>query len=158
MINGYIIPAMSGVFGAISAISANIIYYKYRFNKEKKLEFLKMQLTELLLPLYIRFKNIESETYAYIDDKDTFLELLSKDAEIKKIAVDKLYLADSKLAHLLLEFLNNQYAIDSLMKIKDEDIIKNYEELKQVIFDEYNQKVEEYQRIFGIVFGSVAVV
>lgn len=155
MINDYIISAL---IGALSAISVDRISYKYRFEKEKKLEFLKMQLTELLLPLYISFKNIESETNAYIDDKDTFLELLSKDTEIKKIAADKLYLADSKLAHLLLEFLNNQYAIDSLMNIKDEDIIKNYEELKQVIFDEYNQKVEEYQRIFGIMFGSVTVV
>ena len=143
MISDYLIPAL---IGASSAIAVNIIYYEYRFNKEKKSEFLKMQLTELLLPLYVRFKNIESEAIATTDDMYGFRDIISKDAEIKKIAANKLYLANSKLAHLLLEFLNNQYMINGyIIEIKDDDLIKNYGELKQVIFDEYNQKVVEYQ-------------
>lgn len=140
------------VFGALSGIFVNIIFYEYRIKKEKQLEYSKMQLTELLLPLYINFKNIESESSAFISSDDTFLKLLEEDKEIRKIASNKLFLANSELAYLLLEFLNNQYAISeySNLSIKNEDIIKNYEKLRDVIFDEYNKKVEEYRRVYEI--------
>lgn len=140
------------VFGALSGIFINIIFYEYRIKKEKQLEYSKMQLTELLLPLYINFKNIESESSAFISSDDTFLKLLEEDKEIRKIASNKLFLANSELAYLLLEFLNNQYAISeySNLSIKNEDIIKNYEKLRDVIFDEYNKKVEGYRRVYGI--------
>lgn len=145
------------VLGALSGIFVNIIFYEYRFKKEKNLEYSKMQLTELLLPLFIHFKNIESESYAFIETDENFLKLLEEDTEIKKIASDKLFLANSELAYLLLEFLNNQYAISrySNLRIKDEDIIKNYEKLRDVIFNEYNKKVKAYRRVYGIKSGSV---
>ena len=145
MIPEYLITVLIGTVGAIIG---NIIYYQYRFHKEKKLEFLKMQITDLLLPLYINLKDIESNT-AQNNDWDSFLDRIWGDTEIKKISTNKLYLADSKLAHSLLEFLNNQYVVNTSDRhFKSENIKENFEELKQEIFNEYDRKVEEYQKKF----------
>lgn len=145
MIPEYLITVLIGTVGAIIG---NIIYYEHRFHKEKNLEFLKMQITDLLLPLYINLKDIESNTVQN-NDCGSFLDRIWRDTEIKKIATNKLYLADSKLAHSLLEFLNNQYVVNSSDRnFSCENIKENFEELKQEVFNEYDRKVEEYQKKF----------
>lgn len=143
MITDYVITA---IIGAVSAIIVNICYYEYQLRKEKKLEFSKMELTELLLPLYIHLKGMESDASCSQGD-NSFFDIIWRDTEIKTIATKKLYLADSKLAHHLLEFLNNQYVVNSADR-DSRDFVKNFKELTQVVFDEYNRKVEAYQKKF----------
>ena len=123
-----IIPAF---IGAIFAIFVNIIYYEYRFSKEKKLEFLKMQITDLLLPLYIFFYNIEKElSIKKVNKKDNseLIKYLTK-IDTKNIPTDKLYLAGQKMSELLLDFIHYQYVLrqreTSFLLVTDEGVHKN---------------------------------
>lgn len=147
-----IIPAF---IGAIFGILVNIIYYEYQFSKEKKAEFLKMQITELLLPLYLFFYNIEKELSIRDpsgEDTSELIKYLSNEIDLKNIPTNKLYLANPKLSDLLLDFLHYQYVLarreTSYLWVTDEGVRENYDKLWQEIRVEYKQKVEEYQRKF----------
>jgi len=108
MTDDYITALFSGFVVAI----VNIAYYIYDSHKKNKNEFLKQQITELLLPLFIQFKNMDIENPPelwYIDTKSELM-VFFKNKEIKKILTDKLYLASPDLAHRLLEYIyNDQY-------------------------------------------------
>ena len=118
--------------------------------KENKIKFLKEQITELLLPLFIYFKDIESiHTDAFTDkefpynfrgdDIENFMTKLTEDNKIYKIVSNKLYLASPKLSKLLLTSVNYQYAYNygEMDKIKNcKYIVEQYIELKNAVDEE----------------------
>lgn len=148
-----IVPGLVvGIAVVIGNIIGNIIYYKYTSSKEKNIKFLKMQITELLLPLYVELKNWESSAEALRGYP------ILEGCGINKGIIDetitkKLYLASPKLSNLLLEYLNCEYLrANSVYRdapIDYQKIIDDYEELKATIFKEYEKKVREYQRLYG---------
>jgi len=83
---------------------------------------------------------------AYIYGQISAVPLIAKDEDINKIIGKKLNLADPKLSKLLLNFIDYQYLNDEHVQlVSSKEVIKNFLDLKQVIFDEYEQKVKEYQ-------------
>lgn len=72
-----IIPALIGAF---AAIIVNNINYRNTTHKENKTKFLKEQITELLLPLFIYFKNME-RIYTYTFTDQNFPDNLRGDPE-----------------------------------------------------------------------------
>ncbi len=157
-----IVPALiSALIGAIVATIANYIYYRKTTHKENTKQFLKEQITELLLPLFIYFEDIESVYMDTFTDK-TFPDNLRGDNEedfmnklldntIYKIVSEKLYLASPKLSRLLLTFVNYQYAYnyDEMDKIEYPNyILEQYIELKKTVAEEYHEKITLYQEIY----------
>lgn len=155
----YLVPASIGAF---FGILVNIIFYEYRFFKEKKLEFLKTQLTELLVPLYIFFNNIDDELSLidpFGDMPGEVIKYLSNEIDLKDFPNNKFYLASPKLFSLLLKFIYHQttlkkrdyhyywvdYEITPSLLPTDEEIIKNYDELWSELGKEYEHKMKEYQ-------------
>ncbi|SNQ60373.1 hypothetical protein [Candidatus Methanoperedens nitratireducens] len=80
---------------------------------------------------------------------DMILEKEDEDLEdIKKIAIEKLNLANQKLSTLLLDFITYQFLNDEVMRrVETKVVIQNFLELKQVVYNEYEQTVKEYQNI-----------
>lgn len=149
MITDYVIPAIIGI---IAALATNILFFEYQFYKEKKLEFLKTQIDELLLPLFIKMKyfdNLMEYNRDFDVSWDMILEKEDEDLEdIKKIAIEKLNLANQKLSTLLLDFITYQFLNDEVMRrVETKVVIQNFLELKQVVYNEYEQTVKEYQNI-----------
>lgn len=103
----YFFPA---IIGAIGAVVTNVIYFEYRLYKEKRLDFLKTQMDELLLPLFIKMKFFESqmqfnEAFEGYTEPDIYKTITEEDKDIEKIANKKLNLATPKLSKLLLGYL-----------------------------------------------------
>lgn len=154
-ITDYLIPAIIGIIGALAT---NIIYFEHQFYKEKQLNFLKTQIDELLLPLFIQMKFIESQMQlqndflGYVDAYDEiefYKTITEKDEDIRNLANKKLNLAPSKLSKLLLNFINYQYrnASGSFEHVDRHIVVNNFIELQHEVFNEYEQKVKEYQNI-----------
>ena len=147
----YFFPA---IIGAIGAVVTNIIYFEYRFYKERRLDFLKMQIDELLLPLFIKMKFFESqmlfnEAFEGYTEPDIYKTITEKDEDIRNIVKEKLNLATPKLSKLLLDFINYQYinASGSFEHVEGHIVSNNFLELKQEVINEYEQKVKEYQNM-----------
>lgn len=161
MVNDYLTGIISVSIGVIVATIGNYIYYLKTTHTENKINFLKEQITDLLLPLFILFQRIESENMATFtmesfpdnlrEDKETFVNFLIEDNEIEKIVYNKLYLASPKLSFLLLRFINHQYAYsnDEMDKIEESKyILEKYIELKETIYNEYKEKITLYENYF----------
>jgi hypothetical protein len=103
MIIDYVNLIIPAAIGAIVATTGNLFYYRYTSSKEKNIKFLKMQITELLLPLYAEFKNMEfsAETLG----RHPAIEQYGNWNIIDEIIRKKLWLADTKLSQLLLQYL-----------------------------------------------------
>lgn len=151
----YINPAIIGI---ILALLTNIFYFEYRFNKEKKSDFIKKQIDELLLPLFIEMKSIENKMQfnedfrGYLDGMDIgefYNTIAEEDKNIWNIAKTKLNLATPTLSKLLLDFNNYQYRNDegSFKHVEPGIVGKNFEKLQHEVFNEYEQKVKEYQNM-----------
>jgi hypothetical protein len=81
---------------------------------------------------------------------------LTEDNKIYEIVSNKLYLASPKLSNLLLTFVNYQYAYnyDEMDKIENcQYIVEQYIELKNVVDEEYNEKITLYKNYFGSRYG-----
>lgn len=152
-------PAIiASLIAIIFTLATNIIYFNYRFQREKQRDFIKMQIDELLLPLYIKMKSIENQRQFQIDfigyndalDEIQYYQTISeKDEYIRNIAIEKLNLAPSKLSKLLLDFINYQYRNDSgsFEHIDRHIVVNNFIELRNEVFKEYEHKVKEYQNL-----------
>ena len=81
------------------------------------------------------------------DEIDFYNSITEKDEDIRNIAQKKLNLAPSKLSKLLLDFINYQYRNDqgSFEHVDRHIVAKNFRELQNEVFNEYEQKVKEYQ-------------
>jgi hypothetical protein len=140
----YVYPA---IIGAIAAVVTNILFFEYRFHKEKQRDFLKRQIEELLLPLYIKMHEYDCEM-DYNDMQEgtqTLGTIVRNDKDIKKIAIEKLNLATPKLSKLLLEFMRYRFFDfdhNILWDGVDDDVVG---ELRQEVINEYEQKRKEYQ-------------
>ncbi len=148
---------ISASIGAIFAIIVNLIFFMYTTYIRNKRDFLKRQIGDLLLPLYIHFYHLDSETIDPVTDtyrantdeaEEEFVKVLIEDEEIEKIVAKNLYLASQDLSRLLLQFLELQYAYDFGLNAgsDSEYILKNYEELRKTIYGEYHEKVKLYQK------------
>ncbi len=150
MISDNVIAAF---IGAVGAISVNVIYNEYRLYKEKRLDFLKMQIGELLLPLFIRINELDSRMKFNEDFEGISWETITEnEKEIQKIAIENLNLANSRLSSLLLSFINYKYLNDpdiGIRYVKSDVVNENYIELRQAIRDEYCHKVKEYQNMIN---------
>jgi hypothetical protein len=144
MIADYVYPAIIGI---IAALATNIIFFEHRFYKEKQSNFLKIQIDELLLPLYIKMKQFEGKMEFNRDLDVSWEMIIEDDADIKKIAIEKLNFANKKLSKLLLDFINYRYLNDGIRNVESDIVVENFLELKQEVFNEYEQKVEEYQNM-----------
>jgi hypothetical protein len=139
-----IFPAIIGI---IAALVTNIFIFEHQFFKEKQRDFLKMQIEELLLPLFIKMKqDIFDFNDIDIPISQEF-KIAMDDTDLLKTIKEKLHLANPKLSLLLLEFINNQYLYDKFYSGKPETIKKNILEIKKEVFSEYEQKVKEYQNM-----------
>ncbi len=151
MISDYLTLIIPGLVGGIVVAFGNIVYYKYTSDMENKRTFLKLQITDMLLPLYIHFKRVE-RYYEVSKDIDWLYKFLREDTKIEEIMTDKLHLAGQKLSSLLLEFLQYQYEyqldyeISKNPDIISEKFVKNCSELRDIIYKEYEEKKEQYQK------------
>lgn len=148
---------ISAFIGAISAVIVNLIFFIYTTGIKNKRDFLKRQIGDLLLPLYIHFDLIDSEYIDRVTDtyrantdeaEEEFVKALIEDEEIKKIVAKNLYLASKDLSRILLQFFELQYAYNfGLNPSSDSEYMLNhYEELRKTITKEYYEKVKLYQK------------
>lgn len=148
---------ISALIGAIVAIIVNLIIFIYTTYIRNKRDFLKRQISDLLLPLYFHIHLIDSENIDRVTNtfrkntgggEEAFMKVLIEDKEIKKIAAKNLLLASQDLSSLLLEFLELQYAYESGLDdcYDSKYILKNYENLRKTIYKDYNEKKELYQK------------
>ncbi len=148
------------VIGAIVAFIGSILYYRYTTYKENKTKFLERQITELLLPLYFHFMDIEVD-YNILKELSQHLNTIKTDTEIRKIGTNKFYLASPKLRNLLIEFLKcqakyqfeNEFIKDHLTSLPD-NFYKNYEELRNTVYKECKEKIELYQKNYQLSFWA----
>ena len=155
----------------IVAVVATTLHYwfsKISEARRHKKEFLEKQISHLLLPLFIQFKKMDIKTYPdeVNPNKQSFLDELFDDTEIKKILTNNLYLASPQLSYYLLEFLYNSYRLESKDGIQeyrstygedtegswgyldDDFVFENYQILRDIIFEEYHQKVILYNKSY----------
>ena len=141
----------------IVAVVATTLHYwfsKISEARRHKKEFLEKQISHLLLPLFIQFKKMDIKTYPdeVNPNKQSFLDELFDDTEIKKILTNNLYLASPQLSYYLLEFLYNSYRLESKDGIQeyrstygedtegswgyldDDFVFENYQILRNIIF------------------------
>jgi hypothetical protein len=149
MISDYLTLIIPGLIGGIVVAAGNIIYYKITSSVENKRTFLKCQITDLLLPLYIHLNRIHSENidnFNEFRENSDFVKVLLKDEEITNIAAKNVYLASQDLSPLLLEFLHLQYDCKFEPNESYEHLLDNYLELKDTVFKEYEEKKEQYEK------------
>ncbi len=168
-----ILNALSPILGIVGIVVGATLQYwisKRSEAQRNRQELLKLQITGLLLPLFIQFKMMDIENFPNIvyPDKKSMVDVFLKNTEIEKILTDKLYLASPDMSHHLLEFLHNtctstnvdgsgsrEYRSTFLEGedgggvITEDEVLQNYEELKKAIYKEYDEKVRLYQKSFG---------
>lgn len=145
---------ISIILVAILAILGNIIYFEYRFKKERRKDILKKRLVNLLLPLYYILKNDELLVHAWINsDADPYdyesdkPERLLKD--LAEIIKENLYLADDELHKNCLMFIEWAYKGDTRErfqrvhngKLAEDKIL---EEFRDIVYKKYNEAKKEY--------------
>jgi len=148
-LNSIIIVAILGVIG-------NIIYFEYRFKKERKKEISKERLIKLLLPLYIILKTDELEELAWQKNENTDLYEYHADkpkrlfSPIKDILDKNLYLADDELQLFSLLFIEWTYREDSGarfqelhndMRLIQDEILDDF---RSMVYRKYNEQRKKY--------------
>ncbi|MGB8217701.1 MAG: hypothetical protein WCE94_10415 [Candidatus Methanoperedens sp.] len=163
-------PTLGAVVGVVVGATLQYRFSKTLEARRHKQEFLKLQISHLLLPLFIQFTNIDIKTYSikeYPTNKSVLDELF-KNIEIKKIIIKNLYLASPELSYYLLEFIYNSHSHESKHGIsiyrskftEEEDgegdgyldvdnVYDNTEKLKEIIFKEYAEKVRLYRKSYS---------
>ncbi len=163
-----ILNVLFPMLGVVVGATLQYWFSKTSEARRHKRKFLELQISHLLLPLFIQFKNIEIETYGIerYPNEQSFLDELFDNIEIEKIIINNLYLASPKLSYYLLEFIYNSYSLESEDGIKEyrstygegeegeygyidaQMVFDNYQTLKKIIFDEYDEKVRLYQKSY----------
>jgi hypothetical protein len=154
------------MLGVVVGATLQYWFSKTSEARKHKKEFLEKEISHLLLPLYIQFINIDIETIPNeVDPKiRSFLDELLTNEELAEIITNNLYLASPKLSYYLLEFLHNRCILESEDGklrdyrstygegeeggglIDDDMVLENYHTLKNIIYEEFNEKVRLYQK------------
>jgi len=140
---------------ATLSLMGNILYFNYRFKKERKKELLRETLTQLLLPLYVILKRDELEFYEWQNNDDADMAEYASDmperlmSKVYPIIEKNLHLADSDLFTGCLQFLEWGHRSDSNQRfqrihtgaLKEDRVL---DEFKELIYSKFAYARKDY--------------
>lgn len=140
---------------ALLGVVGNIIYFEYRFKKERHKEILVKKLTNLLLPLYFTLKNDEFVLQAYLhhDSADPYEYESDKPKRLlknlSKIIKENIYLADDELHGACLMFMEWAYssnADERFQRMHEAALVEDkiLENFRDIVFKKYIETRNKY--------------
>lgn len=145
---------ISIILVATLGVIGNIIYFEYRFKKERRKEILRKRLINLLLPLYYTLKDDELVIHAWLNSEADPYEYESDKPErllggLQKIIKENLYLADDELHESCTMFIEWAYKADKnerFQRVHDGDLAEDnvLKKLVEMVYKKYNETRKEY--------------
>jgi len=145
---------ISIILVATLGVIGNIIYFEYRFKKERRKEILRKRLTNLLLPLYHTLKDDELVIHAWLNSEADPYEYESDKPErllggLQKIIKENIYLADDELHESCIMFIEWAYKADKnerFQRVHDGDLAEDnvLKKFVEMVYRKYNEARKEY--------------